>query len=319
MAGQGQQNLLTLHHRIPQHGLTGEENSIRFLESFWPSDPSNSHIMVLSPQAELSPLFFHYLKYVLLEYKYSSTNYDAQSLLGMSLELPSTYLNDTTTFEPPLNSKGDATSFLWQAPNSNAALYFGDRWAEIHEFVSNILISQHKLPTPTTLNEKHVSKTYPSWVEHILKLARARGYSLIYPHFDSEDAFVTLHNELYKPPEEYKKDVKEEMTEGELGADMKDHLSLKHKEEKLIKTGLLSMLPNEGKLPLLADMPILRFDGEEVDSSEMFRGAGEFSKVFRREIGGCKDKDDDDTEPVEDRTENGVEDLFCLDGETGSS
>lgn len=32
---------------------------MRFLESFWPINPKYSHVLVLSPQVEVSPLFFH--------------------------------------------------------------------------------------------------------------------------------------------------------------------------------------------------------------------------------------------------------------------
>jgi hypothetical protein len=155
-------NLLAIHHRIPQHGLTPEENSIRFLEAFWPSNPSTSHVLVLSSQAELSPLFFHYLKYTMLEYKYASIEQVHQNILGISLDSPSTYLNDSMNFAPPLSNGTGVSPFLWQAPNSNAALYFGEKWVELHDFVTQLLSSQHTLPTPTTLSEKLVSKTYPS-------------------------------------------------------------------------------------------------------------------------------------------------------------
>jgi hypothetical protein len=50
---------LTLRHRIPNHRLTEEESSARFLESFWPAHPNRTHVLVLSPQVELSPDFFH--------------------------------------------------------------------------------------------------------------------------------------------------------------------------------------------------------------------------------------------------------------------
>jgi hypothetical protein len=49
----------TLRHRISHGRLTEEESSVRFLESFWPTSPKYSHVLVLSPQAELSPQFFH--------------------------------------------------------------------------------------------------------------------------------------------------------------------------------------------------------------------------------------------------------------------
>lgn len=131
---EGLLDLLSLHHRIPQHGLTAEENSIRSLEAFWPADPLHSHVLILSPQVELSPLFFHYLKYTMLEYKYSASKaFINVNVLGVSLDLPSTYLNGTSKFVPPLINlttgenvimKGPSP-FLWQAPNSNAQLYFG--------------------------------------------------------------------------------------------------------------------------------------------------------------------------------------------------
>lgn len=50
---------LSIRHRIPNQRLTEEESSARFLESFWPGDPRISHILVLSPQVELAPDFFH--------------------------------------------------------------------------------------------------------------------------------------------------------------------------------------------------------------------------------------------------------------------
>lgn len=309
-------SLLTLHHRIPQHGLSVEENSIRMLESFWPSDPSTSHVLVLSPQIELSPLFFHYLKYSLLEYKYSFSRADTQqNLMALSLDIPSTYLNDSTTFVPPLTSvtKGSkvvakgTTPFLWQAPNSNAALYFGEKWVELHDFVAQSLSSEHTLPTSTTLSKKDVSKTYPSWLEHVLKLARARGYWTIYPNFEDADSLATLHNELYQPPEEYRKEAEPEASGGELTADPANHLSLKHAETPLITKSLLSMLPFKGELPKTADMPLLSWDGDPISVADLEQDAIEYSTVFRREIGGCEE-----AAPEKIPEDFTAGDLFCL-------
>jgi len=314
-SGHNDGNLLTLHHRIPQQTLTPEENSIRFLESFWPADPRTSHVLVLSPQAELSPLFFHYLKYTMLESKFSSgITEDHNNLLGISLDLPPTYLNDTTAFTPPLTNASEVTPFLWQAPNSNAALYFGSKWIELHDFVAHLLISQHKLPTPTTLNEKLVSNTYPSWLEHILKLARVRGYWMIYPNFDGHESLVTMHNDLYQPPEEYEKESEGKREEGELTADPKEHLSLKHKEKEVIRGSLLNLLPNKAALLKVDEMPILRWDGEVVEVVDIESGAIEYKKVFRREIGGCSEDGKQNAEEVKltERVYGEVRDLFCL-------
>lgn len=306
-------NLLTLHHRIPQHGLSSDENSIRFLEAFWPADPFTSHVLVVSPQAELSPLFFHYLKYTMLEYKYSASKIGLdKNLLGISLDLPSTYLNDSSSFAPPSSNTSTATPFLWQAPNSNAALYFGEKWVEVHDFIAQLLESQHKVPTPTALNDKLVSKTYPSWLEHVLKLARARGYWTLYPNFES-DALATLHNDLYQPPEEYSEDPKQETPSdsGELTADpAQHHLSLKHAEAALITKSLLTLLPSGGDLPRITQMPLLGWDGEKVDLEMIGHHAVNYSRVFRHEIGGC-----DVSAPDKIRHELLATDLFCFNDE----
>lgn len=303
-------NMLTLHHRIPQHGLTVEENSIRFLESFWPADANSSHVLVLSPQVELSPLFFHYLKYTVLDYKYSARNIDShQNLLGISLDLPSMHINNSAEFKPPVSAgpkEADLTQFLWQAPNSNAALYFGDKWVELHDFVSHMLISEHTLPTPTTLNQKLVSKTYPSWLEHILKLARARGYWTLYPNFKDTEALATVHTELYQLPEEYSHDPQVE-TPGQgtdLTADPANH---KHTEAPLISKSLLNVLPNNGALPKIRDLPLLTWDGETIKVADIEKIAAKYSSIFRHEIGGC-----DATVVEKQRSGLTASDLFCL-------
>jgi hypothetical protein len=309
-AGPNAGNLLTLHHRIPQHGLTAEENSIRFLEGFWPANPDTSHVLILSPQVELSPLFYHYLKYTLLEYKYSTSNKDTQHLLSISLDLPLTHINNTAEFEPPSQAgtkETDATQFLWQAPNSNAALYFGDKWVELHDFVTHMLTTQHTLPTPTTLNEKLVSKTYPSWLEHILKLSRARGYWTLYPNFRGADAIATIHTELYQLPEEYSHDPAiATLDSGSILSADAAH-PRKHTEAPLISKSLLNALPSNGDLPRMTDLPLLGWDGERIKVVDIEERATEYSRIFRHEIGGCEV-----AAAAKKRIELAASDLFCL-------
>jgi len=158
------------------------------------------------------------------------------------------------------------------------------------------------------LNEKLVSKTYPSWLEHVLKLARARGYWTLYPSFENDHRLATFHNDLFQPPEEYSKEVKAELEEsGELTADPDHYLSLKHRETSLVKTSLLSILPSKGELPKVWDMPLLSWDGERMTADEIYQHAVNYSSVFRREIGGCGV---DSIEQM--RIDMLADDLFCL-------
>ncbi|KAK3688525.1 hypothetical protein B0T22DRAFT_459652 [Podospora appendiculata] len=299
---------LTLRHRIPRSSLTEEESSIRFLESFWPSDPHYSHVLVLSPHVELSPKFYHYLKYSVLEYMNSAVaviqEWDSR-LLGISLDLPSTHLNASEPFTPPSRKVSqdaikpppaeadDPTPFLWQAPNSNAVLYTGLKWVELHDFVSRILALQHGTTQPPPFfPHKVVSKRYPSWLEHALELSRARGYWTLYPSSKTARNLAVAHHELYKAPEEYESEV-DNKADG-VG-------------EAMLATGpLLESLPNNGNLLPFNEMPLLSWDGRVTEVGEMNEDAAEYTRAFRQAVGGCEKLD-----AVELAPGKSVKDLFC--------
>lgn len=318
--------------------MHSEEASVRFVESFYPQSAADSHVLLLSPQTELSPLYYHYLKYHLLEYRYSSYGFQSpQNLLGISLELPSSYLNGSSPFLPPLskptpfsrsNIKPDQpTSFLWQAPNSHAALYFGDKWIEFHSFLSRRLEAQHS-PTqpnkPPRKRTKLISEQYPSWMEYLLELMRARGYSMLYPHFDSDEAIVTIHTELYQPPEEFSSPSSlsssssdTTTTSSELPTNYNDIFTTDPStpppdpltntpEAPLLTTSLLSLLPAEGDLPELTFIPLLSHAGDTITSADATTLATFFAGTFRSEIGGCTGGGAKPRRPLS------ASDLFCL-------
>ena len=306
---------VTLRHRIPRKSLTTEEASSTFLESFFPARPRDSHVLVLSPQVELSPLYYHYMMYNLLEYKYSSyisSSLETEKLMGISLEFPSSYLNGSQPFIPPIlydplsedeqdEDKDVPTPFLWQAPNSNAALYFGDKWIEIHSFLtariaaSKTQIPIHQRPPP---RQKEVSQSYPAWMEYISELIRARGYSLLYPNFPSlSDSIVTVHNELYHPPPEFTHTSETTSSEtSALALDLSDHLTADpsafshttYPEPPLLTAPLLSMLPSPGDLPELSSIPLLDFYGTIINPASSLDTATKYADSFRRDIGHCR-------------------------------
>ncbi|KAK4199660.1 hypothetical protein QBC40DRAFT_227401 [Triangularia verruculosa] len=305
---------LTLRHRIYRTRLTEEESSVRLLESFWPAVPRYSHVLVLSPNVQLSPGFYHYLKFTLLEYLYSTASllqsWDSR-LLGISLDLPTTTLLDNSkSFAPPaakpLKQAKDAkkpslasqtpssTPFLWQAPNSNAMLYLGTKWTELHSLVSNTIEHQHSTQSPSTFfTAKTVSKRYPSWLEHAMRLARAKGYFALYPSEATARYLATTHNELFKAPEEYEKELRQDDGAGE--------------EIRLTSGPLLETV----KLLGFDEMPIVNWEGKETGLERLDGGAGEFVREFRKAIGGrCETWEGPD---VGERLK--IEDLFCLRGE----
>lgn len=332
-SGTPHQSQVTLRHRIPRQAGTAEEASARQVESFYPARPAHSHVLVLSPQIELSPMYFHYLLYQLLEYRYSSMTRESpqtKNLVGLSLELPHTHLNDSTTFSPPRSTgrtrHGDGedeeksveepTSFLWQAPNSNAALYFGDKWIELHSFLTSRFTND---PTKQPGRRKLISEIYPSWLEFLQELMRARGYTMLYPIFPSggRDSIACLHYELFQPPEEISKrpkstpeadapipplDPKETFE-----TDPAEHrLKPKsHSESTPLTSNLLSLLPASALPTDLSDLPLLSHEGNALDASVLESTARIFANDFRRTVGQCSATYKPKVEPMK------ADDLFC--------
>ena len=311
---------LTVRHRIPKRSFTAEEASSYFVESFYPTRPHDSHVLVLSPQVELSTLYYHYLMYNLLELRYSRSS-DIDYLMGISLELPSTYLNGSASFDPPVATGDlkDPVAFLWEAPNCNAALYFGERWMEFHSFLAN-RVSTMKTATPSL--KKQITENYPAWVEYLLELMRARGYLMFYPNYESmiSNAFITVHSELNQPPEEYNKKAKSENDESPppldpddpLEADSSTHAKTKPQppEPPLLKSTLLSLLPSFEDMPSLSSLPHMSYDGQLISASSRLKSTEEFAKTFRLKIGGCDLQDGKVTEAPR-FGERSADDLFC--------
>ena len=281
----------------------------------------DSHVLLLSPQIELSPLYYHYLIYHLLEYKYSAHGKETKNsphLMGISLELPTYFLNGSEPLVPPLMEKppsnrkggtpGEPTPFLWQAPNGNAALYFGDKWIEFHSFLTA------RLSKPPTTRTKLISKKHPSWLELLLELMSARRYSLLYPTFSIDDeAIATVHDELYQVPEEFPRQPSTPASVPELNPD--EPLSLVYEkkdrpppntEHALSSSTLLSILPNSGDLPEIPDLPLLAFDGSALTQKQANDDAWTFTEAYRRDIGGCKAEAE-----ITKREPYSALDLFC--------
>lgn len=328
---------VTIRRRITSPRTTQEDSAIRVLETFYPTT-SNSHVLLLSPNAELSPLYYHYLNYVLLEYKYSSYPQDGSAnLMGVSLERPSVLLDGKTGLTPP--SPADmqttrysggfpgalSTQFLWQAPNSHAALFFGDKWAELHSFLNNRVAKQHQAPK-VAARPKAVSETFPAWTEYILEYMRARGYSLLYPATSGAESLVTVHSEVYRVPEEFSHSPHGSEEPDSDGANTPRKLPNEAflraetpppQPSKLESTviphsrPLHLALPFDGDLPEILHLPHLSTSGELVTPEDMSSTASAYADDFRKSVGGCKIP-----EGKHRRVEPGnAKDLFCFGGE----
>jgi hypothetical protein len=326
-------NSLSVRHRIPSEHASSEQSSLRFLESFFPTTP-DTHVLLLSPQAEVSPQYLQYLHYVILEYRYSSygSPYSGE-LFGVSLDVPSKLLNGSHTFTPPtvadmkaniyLNdaklNKGEHSPFIYQAPSSTASLIFSEKWASFHDFVSNRLAASHA--GKAKKSKKLISETEPAWMEYLLELMRARSWHMLHP----AKSFVTVHNELAQLPEEFTRPQKGQEEEDAsskppnhpeeeafLTADEPPALVPHTEKQRLSGTQPLhSSMPFKGDLPELPHMPLLNHRGEPSSFTETDEAQEAYLAFFRENFGGCDKK-----EAQRKRIPHGLgtDDLFCLPG-----
>ncbi|KAL1597747.1 hypothetical protein SLS60_008234 [Paraconiothyrium brasiliense] len=323
----GHQSHVTTRRKIGNQRVTQEESAIRFLELFYPSS-KNSHVLLLSPQAELSSQYYQYLMFTLLEYRYSTyAEDDARGVMGVTLELPSLLLDGKTKLSPPnptdmhsrryaeLFAGTKAVPFLWQAPNSHATLYFGDKWAELHSFLSNRVAKHSKAPQ----RKKLVSETLPSWVEYTLEFMRARGYALVYPGATSEEALVTVHNELYHIPEEFAP-LKARVEDDETVPPTQTNEAFLRGDPsgpppKLSEAGVVShsrplhlFLPFDGDLPEIPHLPYLLHRGDMIPHFNVSSIADTYATRYREVVGGCTIPEGKHRKV----TEGSARDLFCF-------
>ncbi|KAJ2973102.1 hypothetical protein NUW58_g9025 [Xylaria curta] len=310
---------LSLKHRISRQKVTEEESTTRFFESFWPTQPQQSHVLILSPYAEVAPQFFNYLKYLLLEYRYST---NAQfhnwglNLFGISLEQPLVTLDGKKPFSPPLfrppedvdgQNRRSPNPFLWQAPTSHAIVILGEKWMELHDFVSRTIQAKDNFEViPTVISEKVISKQHPSWLEHALRLARVRGYWFLYPGEEVGEHLATVHGELYHVPEEYA-DSKVSDTGDKEGESIRQ-IVRSRPETQLSSLSLLDTLPNNGILWPLTALPIAAWEGAEVEARDIRDRATEFEIAFKGSIGGCDLESNKGRKSYEAAS---AQDLFC--------
>ncbi|KAK4617768.1 hypothetical protein CLAFUW4_12055 [Fulvia fulva] len=324
---------LTLRHRIPSSRTSSEQASIRFVESFYPSNGQQSHVLVLSPQAEVSPLYLQYLHYLILEYHHTAWGSPgSEDLLGFSLDVPSLFLDGKPGFVPPTianmtYSKYDDTvdsdapsPFLYQAASSTASLIIGDKWLEFHDFLAKRTPASHSQKTGKK-TRKLASEAEPAWIEYLLELMRARGWTMLHP----AASFVTIHNELAQVPEEYArppaddKEATEAFKKSELPEEepyvlnAEPPVPAEHVEADPTRhlQPLHQMLPFNGELQDVTQLPCVGHGGELITFEELAERTQKYKPEFRASIGGCKaaEASRQRVAPMK-RTD----DLFCLPG-----
>ncbi|KAG6210972.1 hypothetical protein E4U35_003925 [Claviceps purpurea] len=312
-----QSSMISLRRRITRQPLDEEDSSVRFVESFWPTDPLKSHVLVLSPHTEITPQFFQYVKYSLLHQLHSKValleDYDT-SLMGLSFSIPRTLADGSTAFSPPApqgSKKGASgqTAFLWQRPNSEAMLFTGEKWIELHHFISRTLYQKKTTSSsssPAVLTEGTPGKMYPAWLDYVFQLSRLRGYYTLYPSKATAEAILGAHSDMPDPPEEYEKDT-EATAAQRSSVDNLQHDSSTGSFDLASPVDMLETLPEEGYLQLPVEVPLLSWDGTLTTQKSLAGKAQDYAALFRMEVGGCSAKE---KQSVATRRAD-ASDLFC--------
>lgn len=235
--------------------------------------------------------------------------------MGIGFQSPTTHLDASTPFTVPEGSDSETPSrssgaFLWQSPSSDATLFLGDKWMELHGYVSQLLEAQiSKEEMPAMLAREEISKQYPSWLEYVLQLVRLRGYLTLYPSVATSNVIMGSHSDLGNTPEEHLGDKKL----GESVENGKEDAATGF--DPTSQVDMLATLPKEGHFVDLPQLPLLSLEGTTSTLGIIKTNAQARAKQFRREVGQCpvpKGEEaelDEDDEPKADKW---ARDLFCM-------
>lgn len=313
---------LILRRRIDNSKLSPSLATLRTLESFYPPTTPNSHVLILSPDVELSPPYLHYLYFLTLTYKYGNAGKRITgSLMGISLDLPSYTLDSQTPFLASNPPQADSQPLLLhQTPSSTATLYFGDHWVELQNYISLRLRHDPDLSktiTTTSESEPEIPPTSPAWLKPAQELMRARNTYILYPSFATspDKKLVTIHTESTQAPEEYWKEPNQVSDDPNnhiippptldastvLTADEppRDSGTIRANMNHEPATSLLSLLSllnlkDRGTLPLDTELPLFSASGHTSDGNISRAEAAAYSDRISLELGGCKSLDDRD-------------------------
>ncbi|KAF3926549.1 hypothetical protein AA313_de0201785 [Arthrobotrys entomopaga] len=284
---------LFIRHRIFSKADSFDDDPIAFTESYYPNSPDSS-VLYLSPNIELSPFYFHFLFYALLEYKYSNAQpgLDKNLMYGISLDTPlrsftGEYFDPSefTTQSAPDSQPSDQealTPFFYTAPSSHATLFFGNHWRLLHLYLAKRLDKAYTQNVDYDLPTAQPSKFLPSWIKYYSELLTAGGYVMLYPNYEPSESLVVYHTEK----------------KGARG-------SIKDEKSIMRVNNVLNSLP-ERKLPLWSDIPMVGMDGKKTKVEQLQEIAKEYKTKILERCGGVKKDDGED---------DSVDDLFCASDE----
>ncbi|KAF9968471.1 hypothetical protein BGZ73_009257 [Actinomortierella ambigua] len=159
-----------MRHRVRRGGLM-----LAVVEAWYP-EGDHEYAVLLEDDVEVSPLFYSWIKYNILRYRYSPGHHLYHRMFGVSMysqKFVETHLSGRSPFNPEdifieTPEYELRTPFLLQLPCSWGAVYFPEHWREFHEFLDQ---------------------------ELFIEMIYMRGYVMLYPNYFNFTSFSTNHLE----------------------------------------------------------------------------------------------------------------------------
>ncbi|KAI9497353.1 hypothetical protein BDB00DRAFT_756810 [Zychaea mexicana] len=187
-----------LRHRMRKGGLMPA-----IIESWYPKH-INDYAVILEDDVEVSPLFYVWSKYSILQYRYTHAVDDQlrRTMYGVSLYSPRSlelHPPGRRPFHPDnvlLNHYPPRMPYVSQVPCSWGAVYFPEHWREFHEYLTIRLMdmNQDKLLN-VTVPQSRSARWKKSWKKYFIELVYLRAYVMLYPNFQEFESFSTNHLE----------------------------------------------------------------------------------------------------------------------------
>ncbi|KAI8364368.1 uncharacterized protein BYT42DRAFT_506352 [Radiomyces spectabilis] len=257
-----------VRHRIRKGGLMPA-----IIESWYP-DHDDDYAVLLEDDIEVSPLFYAWAKYSVLQYRYSGDAEASRLMYGVSLYSPRNlelWPQGRRPFHPRQALQDYYPSrmpYLSQVPCSWGAVYFPEHWREFHHYLTVRLedMQQDRLLN-ITVPDTRSERWKKSWKKYFIQLMYLRSYVMLYPNFQQFESFSTNHLE-------FGTHVKKERRQKTIG----------HFQVPLMQRDtILAQLPDH-RLPYFNDLPVLDLWGRLVTHTELDRIAA----AWHRRVSACE-------------------------------
>ncbi|XP_074584646.1 uncharacterized protein LOC141840530 [Curcuma longa] len=175
-----------VHYRTANVGLQAQ-----WLEAWWPSS-DDEFAFVVEDDLELSPLYYKFLKGLILKYYYDPTNYDP-SIYGASLQRPRFVAGKHGN---KLQLDNETQIFLYQMVGTWGQLLFPKPWKEFRLWYDENKtkgIKPFLQGMVTTGWYKRFGERI--WTPWFIKFIHSRGYYNIYTNFNQERALSISHRD----------------------------------------------------------------------------------------------------------------------------